>query len=90
MNINPNYDAATFANVVDGVGQRWSRMRERSVKRVGRDIRIRDTFNSQGDVTPLIPTDADAVAAVATSATLQQTLGRARTVVDGQPLGCPG
>ena len=38
----------------------------------------------------LLSADADAVAAPAAPATLHQAFRRARTVVDGQPLGLPG
>lgn len=50
-------------------------------------IRVRDTLRRQ--TRRLIPADADAVAAAAAPATLHQAFSRARTVVDGQPLGLP-
>lgn len=70
------------------------RRRRRCARSVGRALAGRlcvcDTFQSETRRLFLVPADADAVTAAATLAPLSQTFGRARTVVDGQPLGLPG
>jgi len=75
MNINSNYNAMAFTNVVNIAGQRVQDPWDIALAYVGRR---------------LFPADTDAVAAATASATLRQAFGRASTVVDGQPLGLPG
>lgn len=85
MNINSNYNAMAFTNVVNTVRQRAIA----STRSMGRRVSLGRTILEDA-ARHLFPADADAVAAATASATLRQAFGRASTVVDGQPLGLPG
>lgn len=83
MNINLDYNATAFINVVNTY---WDNEWQRDPW----DIALAKSWTIRGRARRLLPADADTVATVTTFFTSQHAMGCASSVVDSQPLGLPG